>query len=256
MPRSAEQTEELANAATHGLGCMLALAAWPALAGTPATAHPTALGAGYGLTQLGSSVFVLTMLLMFLVSAAYHAAPVGATRQRLRRLDHALIFIFIAGSCTPFVIGPGAGGLDPISAGASGAGAVWPGAISPAVLTPAGAWHSGTGWPATPWLTLAAVWLVALAGMLLKLANRLRRPLLSTGLYLVFGWLAAAAAWPALIQLNNTALGLVVGGGLAYSLGSAFYLLGHRMRWAHLVWHVFVLLGCACHFLALWVSGR
>lgn len=233
MPRSAEQTEELANAATHGLGCLLALAAWPALAGAPATPHPAALGSSHGLTQLGSTVFVLTMLLMFLVSAAYHAAPVGATRQRLRRLDHAVIFIFIAGSCTPFVIGPGANGLGA-----------------------ADGWRAGTSFPATPWWTLGAVWLVALAGMLLKLTNRLRRPLLSTGLYLAFGWLAAAAAWPALGQLNSAALGLVVGGGLAYSLGSAFYLLGHRMRWAHLVWHVFVLLGCACHFLALWISGR
>lgn len=256
MPRSAEQTEELANAATHGLGCLLALAAWPALAGAPATPHPAALSSSHGLTQLGSTVFVLTMLLMFLVSAAYHAAPVGATRQRLRRLDHAVIFIFIAGSCTPFVIGPGA-----IALGASGADAGWPdaigfGAISPDVGGPARAWPVAVGWPATPWLTLGAVWLVAVTGMLLKLTNRLRRPLLSTGLYLAFGWLAAAAAWPALGQLNSAALGLVVGGGLAYSLGSAFYLLGHRMRWAHLVWHVFVLLGCACHFLALWISGR
>lgn len=241
MPRSAEQTEELANAATHGLGCLLALAAWPALAGAPATPHPPAWGTSHGLAQLGSTVFVLTMLLMFLVSAAYHAAPVGATRQRLRRLDHALIFVFIAGSCTPFVIGPGATGA---------------GSVNPSALGPADAWRVGAGLPATPWLTLGAVWLVALAGMLLKLANRLRRPLLSTGLYLAFGWLAAAAAWPALGQLSGTALGLVVGGGLAYSVGSAFYLLGHRMRWAHLVWHVFVLLGCACHFMALWVSAR
>lgn len=241
MPRSAEQTEELANAATHGLGCLLALAAWPALAGAPATPHPAAWGTSHGLAQLGSTVFVLTMLLMFLVSAAYHAAPVGATRQRLRRLDHAVIFVFIAGSCTPFVIGPAAIGA---------------GSVNPTALGPADAWRAGPGLSTTPWLTLAAVWLVALAGMLLKLTNRLRRPLLSTGLYLAFGWLAAAAAWPALGQLNSAALSLVVGGGLAYSLGSAFYLLGHRMRWAHLVWHVFVLLGCACHFLALWISGR
>ena len=241
MPRSAEQTEELANAATHGLGCMLALAAWPVLAAAPPDPNAAALAAGHGLARLGSTVFVLTMLLMFLVSAAYHAAPVGATRQRLRRLDHALIFVFIAGSCTPFVIGPGA--FSPAAFGPNSPGL-------------ADAWLPGHDLTTPPWLTLGAVWLVALAGMLLKLANRLRRPLLSTGLYLAFGWLAAAAAWPALGQLSGTALGLVVGGGLAYSLGSAFYLLGHRMRWAHLVGHVFVLLGWACHFMALWVSAR
>jgi len=123
-------------------------------------------------------------------------------------------------------------------------------------LNPPQAWRVGADLPAAPGWTLAAVWLTALAGMALKLANRLRRPLMSTLIYLAFGWLAAAAAWPALGRLNATALGLVVVGGLAYSMGSAFYLLGHRMRWAHLVWHVFVLLGCACHFLALMASAE
>ena len=225
MPRSAEQTEELANAVTHGLGCVLALSAWPALAFDGAQAQPALLGAERGLAPLGNGVFVATMLLMFLASAAYHAAPAGPLRQRLRRVDHAVIFIFIAGSCTPFA------------------------------LAPAPAWHIGIEWPMAPGWTLGAVWLLALAGTALKLANRLRRPLLSTALYLLFGWLAGAAAWPALSQLNATALGLVIGGGLAYSLGSAFYLLGHRMRWAHLVWHVFVLIGCACHFMALMASA-
>ena len=224
MPRSAEQTEELANAITHGLGCLLALTGWPALAAASSDALPGAAG-NPGLASIGSLTFVITMLLMFLASAAYHAAPVGPVRLRLRRLDHAVIFIFIAGSCTAFA------------------------------LSPPQAWRAGADLPAAPGWTLAAVWLVALAGTALKLANRLRRPLMSTLIYLAFGWLAAAAAWPALGRLNATALSLVVVGGLAYSMGSAFYLLGHRMRWAHLVWHVFVLLGCACHFLALMASA-
>jgi len=207
MSIHAERTEEFANAFSHGLGALLALAAWPVLAGPPD--QPSA----GGLQQAGSTVFAITMLMMFVISAAYHAAPVGPGRRRLQRLDHATIYLFIAGSCTPFAL--------------------------------AGTEHADT-WP---WLS--AVWALALAGMLLKLADRLRRPLMSTLLYLGFGWLAAAAALPAMPQMSDRSLGLLLAGGLAYTVGAAFYLLGRRMRYGHLIWHLLVMLGCGCHLLAI-----
>lgn len=207
MSIHAERTEEFANAFSHGLGALLALAAWPVLAGPPD--QPSA----GGLQQAGSTVFAITMLMMFAISAAYHAAPVGPGRRRLQRLDHATIYLFIAGSCTPFAL--------------------------------AGTEHVDT-WP---WLS--AVWVLALAGMLLKLADRLRRPLMSTLLYLGFGWLAAAAALPAMPQMSARSLGLLLAGGLAYTVGAAFYLLGRRMRYGHLIWHLLVMLGCGCHLLAI-----
>lgn len=204
--------EERANAASHALGLLLAMLALPALAQQFGAARDP-------LHDLGMQVFIASMVLMYGVSAAYHAAPVGAAKRWLRKCDHAVIFVFIAGSYTPF-------GLVALQHG-----------------------HAGSG--PDPAATLAAVWVAALAGMALKFDGRLRHRLLSTGLYLGFGWLVAAVAWPALQLLPPGALHLVVAGGVAYSLGSLFFLLDRRMPYSHLVWHLFVITGSACHFLAV-----
>lgn len=203
--------EERANAASHALGGVLALLAMPVLAQqVGALQHP--------LRGLGVQVFVASMVLMYLVSAAYHAAPVGAAKRWLRRCDHGLIFVFIAGSFTPF-------GLLALQ-------------------------HGAGGWP-DPAATLAAVWTVALAGLALKLAGRLRGRVPSTLLYLAFGWLVAVVAQPTLALLPPASLRLLVAGGLAYSLGCLFFLLDRRMPYSHLVWHLFVITGSGCHWLAV-----
>jgi hemolysin III len=198
--------EELANAASHGLGCVLALAAMPALADqVDAARHP--------IRHLGVNVFIATMVLMYLVSAVYHAVPVGHAKRLLRKCDHAVIFIFIAGSYTPFALGQ---------------------------------IQRGEGWD-----MLAAVWGIAVIGVALKLSNRLRHPIFSTGLYLAFGWMVVVVARPMLASLPPMGLQLLVAGGVAYSLGSLFFLLDRRMPYSHLVWHLFVITGSTCHFLAV-----
>jgi hemolysin III len=204
MLRAEIPSEELANALSHGLGCALAVGAFPLLAAQawPATPRQAAL-----------AVFAATMLLMFVASALYHAAPAGSPKRMLRRLDHAAIFVFIAGSCTPFALGQGDGAVPPLS--------------------------------------LVGVWAFALLGALLKLANRLRRPLASTVLFLAFGWTAAAAAWPGIGELPERAQALVFAGGAAYTIGCAFYLLDRRIRQGHLIWHLLVIAGSACHLGAL-----
>ena len=206
MPHRAAPSEELANAASHGLGCLIALAAWPLLAAA-------APGLQQPLSQAGARIFALTMLLMFASSALYHALPDGALRQRLRRLDHAAIFLFIAGSSTPFAIGH---------------------AEQPGQLT-----------------LVALIWAFAIAGTLLKLTDRLSQPLASTLLYLAFGWLAAAAVLPVLGQFSTASLHWLLAGGLAYSVGCGFYLADRRLRYGHLVWHLLVIVGSTCHLLAL-----
>ena len=201
--------EERANAASHGLGCLLALAAMPVLAEqaeqADAALHP--------MRHLGVWVFIASMALMYAVSAVYHALPVGAAKRALRKCDHAVIFIFIAGSWTPFALGQA---------------------------------QRGDGWQ-----VLIAVWGIAGVGVLLKLLDRLRHPLLSTGLYLAFGWMVLVVARPMLASLPPAGLQLLWAGGVAYSLGSLFFLIDDRMRYSHLVWHLFVIIGSTCHFLAL-----
>lgn len=198
--------EEFANAASHALGFVVVLAALPVLAGEGGTRlvprHP------------GAWVFAVTMLAVFLASALYHALPQGPFKAALRRWDHAAIFLFIAGSYTPFALRHVPGGPS--------------------------------------WLVLGGVWAAAALGMALKLVNRLRHKGWSTALYFVFGWLVVLAAQPVVDQLSREGLALVVGGGLAYTAGTVFFLLDERLRYGHLVWHLFVLLGSGCHFVAVW----
>jgi hemolysin III len=198
--------EELANAASHGLGCVLALAAMPALAEQVQADR-------YPIRHLGVVVFITSMVLMYLVSAVYHALPVGQAKRWLRKCDHAVIFIFIAGSYTPFALGQV---------------------------------QRGQGWG-----ILAAVWGIAVVGVALKLTDRLKHKLLSTALYLAFGWLVAVVAQPMMASLPSMGLRLLVAGGVAYSLGCVFFLLDRRMPYSHLVWHLFVITGSTCHFLAV-----
>ncbi|NDG41140.1 MAG: hemolysin III family protein [Betaproteobacteria bacterium] len=198
--------EERANAASHLLGGLLALAAMPVLADQVDAAR-------YPLRHLGLTVFITTMVLMYGVSAIYHALPAGRAKRALRRCDHALIFVFIAGSYTPFALGEVQRGQD---------------------------WHP-----------LAVVWAIALVGVALKLTDRLRHSVWSTGLYLLFGWMVALLARPVLAAMPEQGLQLLVAGGLAYSVGSLFFLLDGRMAYSHLVWHLWVIAGSSCHLLAL-----
>ena len=198
--------EERANAASHFLGGLLALTALPLLADQVDAVR-------YPLRHLGLTVFIATMVSMYAVSALYHALPAGKAKRALRRCDHALIFVFIAGSYTPFALGEVQRGQD---------------------------WHP-----------LALVWTIALVGVALKLANWLRHSMWSTLLYLAFGWTVALQARPVLAAMPELGLQLVVAGGLAYSVGSLFFLLDRRMAYSHLVWHLWVIAGSSCHLLAI-----
>jgi hemolysin III len=152
------------------------------------------------------------MMLCFLASTVYHALPQGQAKRWLCRVDHAAIFLFIAGSFTPFALR----NLD-TTAGLAG---------------------------------FCLVWALALTGIVCKAGGRLRSPLRSTLLYVALGWVAAAAAWPTLAVLSARELVLIAAGGTAYMVGAVFFLIDHRLRYSHFVWHLFVLAGSACHFTA------
>jgi hemolysin III len=197
--------EEIANALSHGLGFLLAAAALPVvLASGWLPASPERLA--------GAAVFAVTMTLCFLASTVYHALPPGRAKRWLHRIDHAAIFLFIAGSFTPFALRN---------------------------------LHTGSGLAA-----FGLVWLLALAGIACKAGGRLRCPWRSTLLYVALGWLAAAAALPTLAVLSPHEIALLAAGGAAYMVGAVFFLIDHRLRYSHLVWHLFVLAGSSCHFAA------
>lgn len=195
--------EETASALSHALGLVGAAAAWPAAVD---------LLPRQPLQLAGFAVFVLTMALVYLASTVYHALPQGRAKRWLQRADHAAIFLFIAGSFTPFALRN---------------------------------LHSTEGQ-----LGFAAVWLLALLGMACKSLGRLRCPWRSTLLYVALGWVAAAAARPTLEALSPRAFELVFLGGAAYMVGAVFFLVDRRLRYSHFIWHLFVLAGSCCHFSA------
>lgn len=161
---------------------------------------------------VGSSVFAGTTVLLYLTSTIYHALPANNAKRVFRVLDHSAIFLLIAGTYTPFTLG---------------------------VLR--GAWG---------WTLLGLVWGLAAAGVMLKVVAGVRYPRASVGLYLVMGWLAVVAIRPLWLRLPPEGLLLLLAGGLAYTAGVAFYA-AERMRYAHFIWHLFVVTGTACHFLAV-----
>ena len=95
------------------------------------------------------------------------------------------------------------------------------------------------------------VWALAVFGVTMKACNRLSQPWLSTGLYLVMGWLALIAAVPLIERVALPGLQLIVAGGIAYTAGVVFVALDSRLRYAHTVWHGFVIAGSGLHAFAV-----
>lgn len=204
--RPQSRGEEIANSLSHGLGAVLALACMPFLISRMAER-------GTAATIVGAVVFTVTMVFLYFSSALYHALPDGRAKQICAKLDHGAIYLFIAGSYTPFALG---------------------------VLK--GPWG---------WSLFGVVWGLATVGIVLKAVDRLSHPLWSTGLYLLMGWLVVAAAVPLVSRMAPAGLGWLLAGGLAYTAGVAFYLTDARLRFGHFIWHLFVMAGTACHFVAV-----
>jgi hemolysin III len=177
--------------------------------------RPVALGSAINVVAV--CVFSGTMMLLYLVPTIFHALPEGRAKAKLNRLDHSAIYLFIAGSYTPFMLG---------------------------------ALHGAWGWT-----LFGIVWAAAAVGVTAKLLIRFKHPLLSTGLYVAMGWVAAIAVGPLMERVSTAGIVWLVVGGLSYTLGAVVFLFDNRVRYAHFVWHLFVLGGSTCHFFAvLWHS--
>lgn len=192
--------EEIAHAATHGLGLCISMGGAAALLAVA--------WRGDAWHTVAAAVFAATLVLLYAASTLYHALPAGRAKEVFRRMDHAAIFLLIAGTYTPF-----------------------------ALITLRGGWGFGL---------LATVWTLAVVGIVLATALPRRTRGISVVLCLGMGWLAAIAAGPLSRALPAQAIGLLLGGGIAYTLGVVFF--AWRRPFNHAVWHVFVLAGSACHF--------
>lgn len=162
---------------------------------------------------LGVVIYLATAIALYAISSLYHALPNGRAKNVFMRLDYCAIYFFIAGTYTPFALGVLSG---------HGGGAL-----------------------------LLAIWTLAGLGVLLHLLGKLAHPFLSTGLYLAMGWTVLAVAKPLIHLMPTAGLIWLLLGGLFYTGGVAFFLLDSKWKFAHSVWHLFVLAGSACHFVAI-----
>ncbi|UXI04524.1 PAQR family membrane homeostasis protein TrhA [Photobacterium sp. TY1-4] len=198
--------EELANSISHGIA-LLGL-----LVGTPFLIIDAARRGDIGY-MVGACIFSATAILLYLSSTIYHALPLGRAKRIFRIIDHAAIFLLIAGTYTPFTLGVLKGALG--------------------------------------WTLFALIWFLAFIGVMLKTFQRLNHPVLSTGLYLLMGWLIVFALEPMLASVPMAGILWLLAGGLSYTLGVVFFATDSHLLYGHLLWHLFVMGGTACHFFAI-----
>src|SRR6266550_6917235 len=202
--------EEVANGISHGIGLVGAIIGTPIL--VLAAVHH-----GNIPFLIGTIIFTTTMLLVYLASTLYHCWPRTDTKSLLQVIDHSAIFLLIAGTYTPFALGPlrGAGGLT----------------------------------------MLGIVWTLALFGVVMKTTRGpLRHRKVAMTLYLGTGWLGLVLIRPLALAVPWSAVLWLIAGGIAYTAGTLFFA-NERLRYAHFVWHLFVLAGTSCHFAAVFICA-
>jgi hemolysin III len=197
--------EYLADLSAHVLGLAVGVVATIAL-------MIEASKFGQSLLILGAGLYALGLIAMLSCSAAYNLCPPSPMKALLRRLDHAAIFVMIAGTYTPLL-------LNRVG----------------------GDWGLGL---------LSFVWLVAFGGVYLKIMFPRRWEMLTIGLYVGLGWSILVAINPLLRSISMDSLILIGTGGVIYTVGVIFHL-WDRLPYQNAIWHWLVLLAAACHYIAI-----
>ncbi len=197
--------EECCNSLTHGAGALLSVACLTVMV-IFASLH------GSARHVVGCSVFGASLVLLYTASTLYHSARSPRLKHIFKTLDHACIYLLIAGTYTPFTL-----------------------------VTLQGGWG---------WTLLGIVWGIAILGIVFKIFFVYRFRTAATIAYILMGWLVVVAIKPLLANLPAAGLAWLVAGGLSYTVGTIFYLL-KRLPYSHAIWHLFVLGGSICHFFAV-----
>ena len=200
------KAEELLHALSHGLGALLGITALIIML-------TVSLPLQDGWYIASSIIYGSSLILLYSSSTLYHAVSEAVLKRRLRQLDHAAIFILIAGTYTPFLL-----------------------------INLRDSWG---------FVLFAVIWLIALTGVIIELATGLKYKKLSLSLYLGMGWLVIVAIEPMLRYVDTPGLLLLLAGGLSYSFGVIFYV-WKGLFLHHLIWHLFVLAGSVLHFFAVY----
>ncbi|WP_334073013.1 MULTISPECIES: PAQR family membrane homeostasis protein TrhA [Paenibacillus] len=197
--------EEIANAITHGVGALLSLAGLVLL-----IVFSSIKGTAWHVVSF--TIYGVSMLLLYLCSTLVHSFKEGKVKDLFEFLDHSSIYIYIAGTYTPFLL--------------------------VAIRGPLG------------WSLFGIVWGIALLGVVFKAYFVKRFLFMSTFFYLIMGWLIVAAWGPLTAAVPEPGIVLLVTGGILYTLGTVFYV-WRAFPYHHAIWHLFVLGGSITHFFAI-----
>ncbi|WP_413379667.1 PAQR family membrane homeostasis protein TrhA [Alkalihalobacillus sp. 1P02AB] len=199
------KSEEIANAITHGIGAILSVAALVLL-----IVFSSLYGTAWHIVSF--TIYGVTMLLLYISSTMLHSLPKGKGKDVFEILDHASIYLFIAGTYTPLMFIVVQGSLG--------------------------------------WTIFGIVWGLAITGIVFKAYFVKRYLFVSTLFYIAMGWLVIIAINPIIEGLPTMGLYLLVGGGLSYTIGTVFYM-WRGFKFHHAIWHLFVLAGSIMHFLLI-----
>ena len=203
--------EEIANSILHGIGTLLAIAGFVLL-----SLKTRGLLGGQrkgSLDIIAALIFAATMIGMFLISTLYHAIQHRGAKRILRRLDHSVIFVFIAGTYSPLCL--------------SGLGGAW------------------------GWSLFALEWALALLGITLNILDYKGLKKIEVAAYIMMGWAIVVGFVPLIHSVPVQSIILLFAGGAAYTFGTLWYR-RKNVRLTHVIWHGFVIIGAICHWFAIW----
>lgn len=199
---------ERLNSITHLIGASLALAALVVL-----VVHASLKGDPWRIVSF--SVYGTTLVVLYTLSTLYHSLRQGAAKKIFQKLDHAAIYLLIAGTYTPF-----------------------------SLVSLRGPWG---------WTVFGVIWGLAVAGMSQDALLKKRRHVISVSIYIVMGWFALAAIRPLARALPASGMIWLFAGGILYTVGVAFYALDKKVHHGHGIFHLFVLGGSLCHFITIFL---
>ncbi|MGM8366232.1 PAQR family membrane homeostasis protein TrhA [Virgibacillus sp. W0181] len=197
--------EEIVHAITHGIGAILSIAGLILL-----ILYSSASGNSWQIVSV--TIFGATMLLMYIASTVVHSLPKGKWKDIFQIVDHASIYLFIAGTYTPFLLVH---------------------------------LRENVGW-----ILLCIVWGIALIGVVFKVFFVQRFLILSTIIYVLMGWLIVTVWSPLTASMHENGILLLIIGGIFYTGGALFYIL-RAIPYHHVIWHIFVIAGSACHYFSI-----
>ena len=205
-------TEELINSITHGVGSLLGIAAL-VLCVVLSVMH------GNIWAVVSSAIYGSSLVILYTMSTIYHALKINMAKRVFRVIDHCSIYLLIAGTYTPYTL---------------------------VALRNESVWGLSPGW-----ILFGIVWGAAAMGITFNAINIKKFRIVSMITYIAMGWVIVLASAPLARVLDGVGIGLLLTGGVIYTVGALFYAFGKKHRYMHSLFHVFVLAGSILHFFSI-----